>query len=253
MADELNVKGKNAIITGGNKNLGAATARELAKQGVNLFLHYHSASGKADADKLAEELASTYGVKVAVYGAPLNTADDLTKLFDAGEKAIGKFDYAVNNVGMVLKKPLTEISEKEFDTMDGINNKTAFFFLKEAGKRVADHGKIVSLVTSLLAAYCPGYSIYQGSKSPVEYYSKSLSHELKPRSISVNCVAPGPMDTPFLYGQETDADISYYKSVGIDGRLTKIEDIVPIIRFLLTEGGWISGQTIYASGGFTAH
>ena len=253
MAVELNVKGKNAIITGGNKNLGAATARELAKQGVNLFLHYHSASGKADADKLAEELASTYGVKVAVYGAPLNTADDLTKLFDAGEKAIGKFDYAVNNVGMVLKKPLTEISEKEFDTMDGINNKTAFFFLKEAGKRVADHGKIVSLVTSLLAAYCPGYSIYQGSKSPVEYYSKSLSHELKPRSISVNCVAPGPMDTPFLYGQETDADISYYKSVGIDGRLTKIEDIVPIIRFLLTEGGWISGQTIYASGGFTAH
>lgn len=250
---EHEIKGKTALITGGTKNLGLATAHELAKYGANLFLHYHSEPKDNELKKLKKELESS-GATVVFYQAALQSADDLTKLFEAAKKAFPKgVDIAVNNVGQVLKKPIVEVTEAEFDKMDTNNNKVAFFFIKEAGKNLNQGGKIVSLVTSLLAAYTPFYGTYQGTKAGVEYYSKTASKELVEKGISVNCVAPGPMDTPFLYEQETDGDIAYYKTVALQKRLTKIEDIVPIIRFLVTEGGWITGQTIYASGGFTAH
>lgn len=245
------MSGKVALITGGTKNLGGATATEFARLGTNLFLHYHSDS--SEATKFAKDLLAKSGVQVEVYQGELNGADDVTKMFAAAKKAFPQgIDIAVNNVGKVLKKPMVETSEAEFDSMDQVNNKIAFFFIKEAGKNLNQGGRIVSLVTSLLAAYTEGYSTYQGNKSGVEYYTKAASKEFHSNGISVNAVAPGPMDTPFLYGQETDDAIGFYKTMGLGGRLTKIEDIVPIIRFLVTEGGWITGQTIFASGGFTA-
>lgn len=249
----ISLKGKTTIITGGTKNLGAATAQELARLGSNLFLHYHSNFNKTDQDKFVKELES-HGGKAVLYQGNLATAGDVAKLFLEAKKAFPDgIDIAINNVGKVLKKEITQISEKEFDEIDQINNKVAFFFIQEAGKHLNENGRIVSLVTSLLAAYTPFYGAYQGTKAPVEYYTKTASKELIAKGISVNAVAPGPMDTPFLYGQEKDADIEYYKTVSLHKRLTEVEDIVPIIRFLVTEGLWITGQTIYASGGFTAH
>lgn len=177
----------------------------------------------------------------------------MADLFQAAKAKFGSVDVAINNVGKVLKKPMAEVSEAEFDEMDVINNKVAFFFIAEAAKVVSDGGHIVSIVTSLLAAYTPFYSVYQGTKAAVEYYTKSASKELIARGITANCVAPGPMDTPFFYSQEKPEDVEYYKSVTLENRLTKIEDIAPIIGMLVTEGKWITGQTIYASGGMTAH
>lgn len=253
LSKQNDIKGKTALITGGTKNLGGETAKELASFGANLFLHYHSDSDSADAKKLADNL-SQKGVKVELYQAGLSSAAELTNLFAAAKKAFPQgIDIAINNVGKVLKKPILEVSEAEFESSNEVNNKVAFFFIKEAGKHLNSGGKIILLVTSLLAAYTPYYGVYQGTKAGVEYYTKAASKELVGKGISVNAVAPGPMDTPFLYGQETDDDIKFYKTVALQSRLTKVEDIVPIVRFLATEGGWITGQTIYASGGFTAH
>ncbi|CAH2353356.1 D-arabinitol 2-dehydrogenase [ribulose-forming] [[Candida] railenensis] len=249
---EAEIKDKVALITGGTKNLGANTASELARFGANLFLHYHSGSDKAKSEEFAAELTKKFGVKVELYQGPLNTNKELEDLFAAANKAFGGVDIAINNIGKVIKKPIVEITEEEFESMDQINNKTAFYFIKEAGKNLNKNGKIISIVTSLLAAYTPFYSIYQGSKAGVEFYTKAASKEFQDKGISVNSVAPGPMDTPFLYPQEANGDIEYYKTVALHDRLTKVEDIVPIVRFLATEGGWITGQTIFASGGFTA-
>lgn len=71
------------------------------------------------------------------------------------------------------------------------------------------------------------------------------------RGISVNAVAPGPMDTPFFYEQETDETVTFHKSQTLHNQLTKIEDIAPIIKFLTLEGWWINGQIIFANGGYT--
>lgn len=248
----MSLAGKTALITGGTKNLGRVTATELAaKHKCNLFLHYNSSQG--DEEAVAEEIRNKYGVKVELYQGKLGSQASLAKLFDAAIEKFGKVDIAINNVGKVLKKPCIEVTEEEFDEMDLINNKVAFFFISEAGKKVSDGGRIISLVTSLLAVYTPFYPAYQGTKAPVEYYSKSASKELMARNITVNCVAPGPMDTPFFYAQETPEAVEFYKSCALHKRLTKIEDIAPIIAFLATEGNWMTGQVLFANGGLAAN
>lgn len=249
---DASIKGQNAIIAAGTKNLGGDTAEELAKFGCNLFLHFRSDKDKANAEELKSKLSES--VKVEIYQSKLDEASDVSAFFDAAEKFFdGGIDIAINNVGMVLKKPIVEIGPEEWERMDVVNNKIAFFFIQEAAKRVNNNGKIVSIVTSLLAALTPYYSSYQGTKAPVEYYSKSTAKELVPKGISVNCVAPGPMDTPFFYPQEAKQDVEFYKTVSVRQRLTETSDVVPVVRFLVTEGFFISAQTIYVNGSFTAH
>jgi NAD(P)-dependent dehydrogenase (short-subunit alcohol dehydrogenase family) len=90
-----------------------------------------------------------------------------------------------------------------------------------------------------------------GAKAPVEHFTRAAAKEFAARRISVNNVAPGPMDTPFFYGQETPERVEFHKSQALGNQLTRIEDIVPLVRFLATDGHWITGQTIFANGGYT--
>lgn len=250
---DISLKGQTAIVTGGTKNLGAETVRELAKFGANLVIHYHSDSEKSNGESLVKEVKEKYGVDSILVQGNLAVEKDAKKLFEETKSKFGGADIAINNAGKVLKKPIGEISEADYDQMFDINSKASFFFLKYAYQYVNEKGRIIFLVTSLLAAYTPFYGLYQGAKAPVEYFVKAASKELHDKNISVNAVAPGPMDTPFLYGQETDESVAFFKTQALENRLTKVEDIVPIIRFLATEGKWLTGQTLYASGGFTAH
>lgn len=113
------IEGKVVLIAGGAKNLGGLIARDLAQQGA----------------------------KAVAIQADLTTAAAVEKLFADAIAAVGKPDIAINTVGKVLKKPITEISEAEYDEMSAVNAKTAFFFIKEAGKHVNDNGKVLTLVT----------------------------------------------------------------------------------------------------------
>ena len=97
---------------------------------------------------------------------------------------------------------MVDISEAEYDEMTAVNAKTAFFFLKEAGKHLNDNGKICTLVTSLLGAFTPFYAAYSGTKAPVEHFTRAAAKEFGERGISVTAVGPGPMDTPFFYPAE---------------------------------------------------
>ncbi|KAL4930963.1 uncharacterized protein BDV17DRAFT_289384 [Aspergillus undulatus] len=243
----MSLAGKVALITGGVKNLGSQVARELAAQGASLALHYHSPSSQSDASKIEAELKQS--VKVAVYQGDLTSAAAVTKLFEDTKRDFGKIDIVVNTVGKVLKKPIMDISEEEYDSI--INSKTAFFVLKEAAKNVSDDGKIITVVTALLGAFTGYYTSYAGSKAPVEHFTRGVCKELQSRRVSVNNIAPGPMDTPFFYPQETPEAVEFHKANGMGGRLTLVEDIAPIVRFLCAEGTWITGQTIFANGGYT--
>lgn len=255
MADHQ-IKGKTVIIAGGAKNLGGLIAKDLAAHGAKaIAIHYNSSSSKADAvDTLAViKAAGTEGVALQ---ADLTTAGAMEKLFADSIAAIGKPDIAINTVGKVLKKPMVDISEAEYDEMSAVNAKTAFFFIKEAGKALNDNGKICTLVTSLLGAYTPFYSSYAGTKAPVEHFTRAASKEFGDRGISVTAIGPGPMDTPFFYPAEGADAVAYHKTAAALSPfskvgLTDIEDIVPWIRFLVSDGWWMTGQTILVNGGYT--
>ena len=250
------IKGKTVIIAGGAKNLGGLIARDLAEHGAKaIAIHYNSASTKADADATAAAVRAS-GAEAAAFQADLTTAGAMEKLFADAVAAVGRPDIAINTVGKVLKKPIAEISEAEYDEMTDVNAKSAFFFLKEAGKHLNDNGKICTLVTSLLGAYTPFYAAYAGTKAPVEHFTRAASKEFGQRGISVTAIGPGPMDTSFFYPEEGEDAVAYHKTAAALSKfsktgLTDIEDIVPYIRFLVTDGWWMTGQTILVNGGYT--
>ena len=95
------------------------------------------------------------------------------------------------------------------------------------------------------------FSTYAGAKAPVEHFTRAAAKEFGGSGISVTAVAPGPMDTPFVYGQESADPVAYPKSASTLGGLTNIKDIAPLVEFLVTEGRGITGQTIFANGGYT--
>lgn len=250
------LNGKTVLIAGGAKNLGGLIARDFAAQGAAaVAVHYNSAAARGEADATVAAIEAA-GAKGFAFQADLTTAGAVEKLFADAKAAMGDIDIAINTVGKVLKKPMIEISEAEFDEMSAVNSKSAFFFLKEAGRQVSDGGKVCTLVTSLLGAYTPFYASYAGTKAPVEHYTRAASKEFGERGISVTAIGPGPMDTPFFYPAEGADAIAYHKTAAAlspfsPTGLTHIEDIVPWIRFLVTDGWWMTGQTILVNGGYT--
>ena len=255
MADH-SINGKVVLIAGGAKNLGGLIARDLATHGARaVAIHYNSAASKADADATVAAVKAAGAQAVAIQ-ANLSSAGAVEKLFKETVATVGRPDIAINTVGKVLKKPFAEITEAEYDEMSDVNAKSAFFFLKEAGRHVNDDGKVCTLVTSLLGAFTPFYAAYAGTKAPVEHYTRAAAKEFGARGISVTAVGPGPMDTPFFYGQEGADAVAYHKTAAaLSPRsktgLTDIEDVVPFIRHLVSDGWWITGQTILINGGYT--
>jgi len=250
------IQGKVVLIAGGAKNLGGLLARDLAAHGAKaVAIHYNSAASKADADATVAAVQKA-GARAVALQADLTSAAAMEKLFADAVAAVGRPDIAINTVGKVLKKAIADISEAEYDEMSAVNAKSAFFFLKEAGKHVNDNGKICTLVSSLLGAFTPFYASYAGTKAPVEHFTRAAAKELGARGISVTAVGPGPMDTPFFYGQEIADAQAYHKSAAAlspfsKTGLTDIEDVVPFIRHLVSDGWWITGQTILINGGYT--
>lgn len=250
------IAGKAVLIGGGAKNLGGLLARDLAAHGARaVSIHYNSDAARGEAEETLAAIKAA-GADAHAFQADLTTAGAMEKLFADAKAAMGGIDIAVNTVGKVLKKPMIEIGEDEFDAMNAVNSKTAFFFIKEAGRHLDDNGKVCTLVTSLLGAYTPFYASYAGTKAPVEQYTRAASKEFGVRGISVTAIGPGPMDTPFFYPAEGADAVAYHKSAAAlspftPTGLTHIEDIVPWIRFMVSEGWWMTGQTILVNGGYT--
>lgn len=244
------LQGRTVLVAAGGKNLGGLISRQVAEAGANVAIHYNSASSRAEAEETLKAVEAAGREGVLLQG-DLTVPAQVERLFADAAGSLGPIDVAVNAVGKVLRKPIVDTTEAEYDAMFDINSKAAYFFIKEAGRSLADNGAIITVVTSLLAAFTDGYSTYAGGKAPVEHFTRAAAKEFAGRGISVNNVAPGPMDTPFFYPQETPERVEFHKSMAMGGRLTEIEDIAPIVRFLATEGRWITGQTIFANGGYT--
>jgi NAD(P)-dependent dehydrogenase (short-subunit alcohol dehydrogenase family) len=247
--------GKVALIAGGGKNLGGLLSRALAVGGAKVVVHFNSDASRAESEQTVADIIRNGGEAIAVQG-DLTQVAQVVALYDAARKRFGRIDIAVNTAGMVIKRPFIEIPESDYDRSFAVNSKAAFFFMQEAGRKLADGGKVCTILSSLLGAYTGLYSIYAGSKAAVEHFTRAAAREFGPRGISVTAVAPGPMETPFFYGQETSDSARYHQTAADLSRFTKTGltdplDIVALVRFLVTDGWWITGQTILANGGYT--
>nr|WP_301280393.1 SDR family oxidoreductase [Chromobacterium subtsugae] len=244
--------GKVALVVGASRNMGRAFAEALAADGAAVAIHYNSAGSRAGAEEAAAQILAAGGQAFAVQADITKTAE-VRRLFDAVEARFGHLDILINTAGMMVKKPVTEVSEEEFDAIFALNTKAAFFCLQEAGRRLRDNGRILSIGTSLLAATTGYYGVYAGSKAPLEDFTRALAKEVGQRGITVNVVAPGPMDTEFFYAVETPETVAYLKRASINGELGQVADLVPLVKHLVSpENRWTTAQTLFINGGFVS-
>jgi NAD(P)-dependent dehydrogenase (short-subunit alcohol dehydrogenase family) len=242
--------GKVAIVTGASRNLGRAFSEMLATDGASVVVHYNNPNKKSEADDTASKVRER-GVKAIVEQADLTKTAEIKRLFERTMKEFNQLNIMINTAGMVIKKPFVDISEEEYDRMFAINAKAAFFCMQEAARRMADNGRIINMETSLVGATTPYYSAYAGSKAPLEDFTRALAKEIGHRGITVNNIAPGPLNTSFFYPAETQESTEYFKQQSINGQLGEIKDIVPLAKFLVSpEAGWVTAQTIFINGGF---
>ncbi|MBP1852420.1 SDR family oxidoreductase [Rhizobium halophytocola] len=236
-----------AIVTGSSKGIGAAIARRLARDGHAVVVNY--ARGAEEAAGVVAEIEAAGGRAVAVQ-ADIGVADGITRLFDAAEKAFGPVGILVNNAGIMKLSPLANVSDADFEQHMAINVGGVFRGMREAANRLADGGRIISFSTSVVGMKLPGYGVYAATKAAVETMTHILAKELGGRKITVNAVAPGPVETELFLNGKSEELLAQLRGQNPQKRFGQPDDIARVVSFLAgPDGQWVSGQVIRANGG----
>lgn len=244
-----------ALVTGGNRGLGRATALALAAEGTGVILTYRS--NEAEAHDVVAAIEADGGRAVALRLdvreiATLGAFTDQVRALLRETWDRDTFDVLVNNGGTSLHASVAETTEEQFDEVVEVHFKGVFFLTQALLGLIADGGSIVNVGTGLSRFTFPGSSAYAAAKGAVDVLTRYLALELGGRGIAVNTLAPGAVATDFSGGMVRDTP-EVQEQIGAQtamGRVGQPDDIGPAITGLvLHTGRWITGQRIEASGG----
>ncbi len=244
-----------ALITGGGRGLGRASAVHLAQAGWDIVITYHSR-----ADLAESTVAELRGLGRRAAALQLDTGATATfPAFAAtlsgllmSEFGRDTFDALVNNAGNSANVPFMDTTEQQFDDLMNVHLKGVFFLTQGLAPLLADGGSIVNISSGLARFSMPGKAAYAMMKGGVEVLTRYLAKELAPRRIRVNTLAPGAIATDFSGGVVRDnphvaALVAENTALG---RVGQPDDIGGAVAAMLSAGsGWVNGQRIEASGG----
>ena len=247
----MNLKGKVAIVTGGNSGIGAAIALELAKQGANIVIDY-VVHPEATEDLEKQILAlgdQTIGVK-----ADVSKVEDLQMLVDETVKAFGRLDIMVNNAGIETRTSVLDTTEQQFERVMDINLKSAFFGTQIAARQMikqGDGGRIINITSVHEDWPMPGNTPYCLSKGGMRMLTRTAGLELAPHNILVVGVGPGAVATPINKSTMEDPELLNKLNSAIPlGRMAESSEIGSVVAFLAGEGAsYVTATTIFADGG----
>lgn len=238
---------KVAIITGSSRGIGAEIARTLAGAGAKVVVNFTSNPSAAEA--VCAAIAQAGGESLAVK-ADVSDSAQVRMLFDTTIERFKHLDILVNNAGVLLSRQIADISDEEFDRVLNINIKGVFYALREAAKRIADDGRVVSLSSTVTRLMLPNYGAYAASKGAVEQLTRVFAKEMGERGVTANIVSPGPINTEMFISGKNKETIERMAAMSFQGRIGEPEDIARLVLFLVSEeAGWVTGQNISASGG----
>jgi len=253
--EEIAMTRKIALITGASRGLGRNAAEHLAARGIDIIGTYHSKADEAHA--VAERLQQA-GAKVAMLQLDVGDSSSFAafaeRLGETLRSQFGRerFDFLVNNAGIVLNTPFSETSEAQFDQLLNIHLKGPFFLTQRMLALLEDGGRIVNISSGLARFSLPGHAAYAAMKGAMEVLTRYQARELGARGIRVNILAPGAIETDFSGGAVRDNPQlnDYVAGNTALGRAGLPDDIGAAIALLLEEGnGWITGQRLEVSGG----
>lgn len=245
---EKKLTGKVALVTGSSRGIGKTIAEELALNGAKVIVNYAGNSEKA-----AEVVAGIIkqGGEAMAIQADISRIVEVERLFQSAIKAYGQIDILVNNAGIMITKPITAITEEDFDQIFAVNVKGTYFACQQAARYMSNNGRIINFSTSVAGMMFPAYSLYAGTKGAVEQFTRQLAKEFGPKGITINAVAPGPVNTELFTVGKTKEQIETLSKMNAFGRLGETSDIANVLLFLAgQESQWVTGQTIRINGGF---
>ena len=241
--------GKVAFIHGGSRGIGAATARRLARDGATVAIGYASSAIAAEA--LAEEIKAAGGQAIAVK-ADATDATALANAIDGIAERFGRLDILVNSAGVLVVAPLDQFSLADLDRTLAVNVRSVFFASQAAARHMKDGGRIIN-IGSTNAQRMPfaGGAAYAMSKSALVGLAKGLARDLGPRGITVNNVAPGPVDTD-MNPEDGEFGAALHDLMALR-RHAKADEIAGMVAYLAgPEAAFVTGADLLIDGGFAA-
>ncbi|MGH6953799.1 MAG: SDR family NAD(P)-dependent oxidoreductase [Alphaproteobacteria bacterium] len=249
------MKGKVAVVTGAASGIGKATAERLGREGAKLVL-----ADLADAEPVGEVVRGRGGEAIVV-STDVSDESQVKRLFARARADFGRVDVLVNAAGISRRTLAVDTRLEVWDRLLDVNLKGTFLCCREAIilMRGAGGGSIVNIASELALVAVPRLTAYAASKAGVMQLTRGLAVEHAKDGIRVNCVCPGPTDTPMLSrGIESMADPEAARRGQVEGtlfgRLGRPEEIANVIRFLASdEASFMTGSIVVADGGVTAH
>lgn len=247
----MTLRGKVAIVTGGNSGIGASIVLELAKQGANVVIDYIS---HPDATTDLEKKVAALGDQAIGVDADVSKVADLQKLVDAAVKKFGRLDIMVNNAGVETRTSVLDTNENQFDKVLAVNLKSSFFGTQVAAKQMIKQGKggrIINITSVHEDWPMPGNIAYCLSKGGVRMLTRTAGVELAKYGILVVGVGPGAVATPInLKTMENPQLMKTLDSAIPLGRMAKPEEIANVVAFLAGDGAsYMTATTLFVDGG----
>ena len=247
----MNLKGKVAIVTGGNSGIGLAIVLELAKQGANLVIDYVA---HPEATEALEQQVRALGDCVIGVKVDVSRVAELQTLIAAAVEKFGRVDIMVNNAGIETRTSILDTTEAQYEKVLAINLKSAFFGTQLAAQQMIKQGgggRIINITSVHEDWPMPGNTAYCLSKGGMRMLTRTAGVELAPHNILVVGVGPGAVATPINLGTMKDPVLLKKLDDAIPlGRMAQPSEIGSLVAFLAGAGAsYITATTIFADGG----
>lgn len=241
--------GKVALVTGGSRGIGAAIAKRLAADGADVVITYSSSPDAAQ--KIVADIKAL-GRKAEAIKADASDAAQAVTAVQQTVQRFGKLDILINNAGVAIFKPVSDVTDEDYDKTFNINVRAVFAGVREAAKHMGESGRIIT-IGSVNGDRMPlaGGALYAASKFAVQGFTRGWARELAGKGITVNVVQPGPIDTDM---NPADGDFAQALApLTALGRYGKVGEVASVVAFVASpESSYITGTAINVDGGFEA-
>lgn len=242
----LALDGKVAMITGGSKGIGKATALRLARDGAKVVIQHLSD------DKGVHEVVNEIGElsALAVKGNAGSVADS-EELIRRTVERFGRIDIVIANAGSLPIRDLASTSEQDFNDCMDVNVKGPYFLIQKAVPHLHPGARVILVSSALchVSTVSPPYLLYLTTKGAIEQMIRVLAQDLGPKEITVNAIAPGPTDTELVTPGNSEPELNAIKGMVPNGRLGTPEEMAETMAyFSCSASAWVSGQILRVNG-----